>query len=93
MPDDKTHLSNFVKNIFEDDFAKAKEELQAAIVEKLKGRMKTQMEEQYQPKTGATCSCKQGKQRDNCTKCEGTGKVVDFKAIREKGKTMKKENN
>ena len=37
----------------------------------------------YQPKTGAKCFCKRGVQRDNCANCEGTGMVIDFKAIRE----------
>jgi hypothetical protein len=37
----------------------------------------------YQPKTGQKCSCKRGVQRDNCPNCEGTGWVVDFRAIRE----------
>ena len=37
----------------------------------------------YQPKTGAKCGCKRGVMRDNCPVCEGTGWVVDFKAIRE----------
>lgn len=36
----------------------------------------------YQPKTGQACHCKQGRQRDNCQNCEGTGQVIDFKAIR-----------
>lgn len=35
----------------------------------------------YQPKTGAPCTCKRGVQRDNCPTCEGTGQVIDFKAI------------
>ena len=38
----------------------------------------------YQPKTGAKCGCRRGVQRDNCPRCEGTGMVIDFKAIREK---------
>ena len=37
---------------------------------------------EYQPKTGACCSCKRGVQRDNCPNCEGTGLVIDFKAIK-----------
>lgn len=37
----------------------------------------------YQPKTGQACGCKKGVQRDNCPSCEGTGMMVDFKAIRE----------
>jgi len=37
---------------------------------------------EYQPKTGAKCSCKRGVQRDNCQDCEGTGLVIDFAAIR-----------
>jgi hypothetical protein len=37
----------------------------------------------YQPKTGAKCSCKKGIQRDNCSNCEGTGMVIDFRRIRE----------
>ena len=36
----------------------------------------------YQPKPGAKCSCRRGVQRDNCPNCEGTGLVIDFKAIR-----------
>ena len=36
----------------------------------------------YQPKTGAPCTCKRGAQRDNCPECEGTGQVIDFRAIR-----------
>lgn len=37
---------------------------------------------EYQPKTGAKCGCKRGIERDNCSTCEGTGHVIDFKAIR-----------
>jgi hypothetical protein len=37
---------------------------------------------EYQPKTGAACDCKPGVYRDNCPKCEGTGMVIDFAAIR-----------
>jgi hypothetical protein len=37
---------------------------------------------EYQPKTGAACGCKRGQQRDNCPACEGTGRVIDFAAIR-----------
>ena len=37
---------------------------------------------EYQPRTGAKCSCKRGVQRDNCPTCEGTGLVVDFRTIR-----------
>ena len=36
----------------------------------------------YQPKTGQRCSCKRGQQRDNCPQCEGTGWIIDFRAIR-----------
>ena len=36
----------------------------------------------YQPKTGARCACKPGRQRDNCPTCEGTGWMIDFAAIR-----------
>ena len=35
----------------------------------------------FTPKTGATCSCRAGIERDNCPNCEGTGKVIDFRAI------------
>lgn len=38
----------------------------------------------YQPKTGQTCGCKPGIQRDNCPSCEGTGRRIDFCAIRER---------
>lgn len=37
---------------------------------------------EYQPKTGAKCGCRRGVERDNCANCEGTGHVVDFRAIR-----------
>jgi hypothetical protein len=37
---------------------------------------------EYQPKTGAACGCKRGIERDNCANCEGTGRVIDFHAIR-----------
>jgi hypothetical protein len=39
----------------------------------------------YQPKTGAKCGCRPGVQRDNCARCEGTGMVIDFQAIRARG--------
>jgi hypothetical protein len=35
----------------------------------------------YTPRTGARCACKRGIERDNCPKCEGSGKVIDFAAI------------
>ena len=35
----------------------------------------------FTPKTGATCSCRKGFERDNCPNCEGTGEVIDFRAI------------
>jgi hypothetical protein len=38
------------------------------------------------PKTGEKCGCKVGVQRDNCPRCEGTGEVIDFAAIRAKRK-------
>lgn len=38
---------------------------------------------EYQPKTGAKCTCKKGIERDNCATCEGTGFVIDFKKIRQ----------
>ena len=37
---------------------------------------------EYQPKTGARCTCKPGIERDNCPRCEGTGMVIDFARIR-----------
>ncbi len=37
---------------------------------------------EYQPKTGAKCSCKRGVMRDNCSSCEGTGWVINFRKIR-----------
>lgn len=39
---------------------------------------------EYQPKTGAPCSCRRGVQRDNCPACEGTGQQIDFGRIRNK---------
>ena len=37
---------------------------------------------EYQPKTGAKCTCRHGVERDNCATCEGTGMVIDFARIR-----------
>ena len=43
MPNDKQYISNFVKNVFEDDFASAKGNLQSAVIEKIKGKMKEEI--------------------------------------------------
>jgi len=32
--------------------------------------------------TGEKCHCKRGIERDNCPHCEGTGKAIDFRAMR-----------
>lgn len=32
--------------------------------------------------TGAACGCRRGQERDNCPQCEGSGKAIDFAAIR-----------
>lgn len=32
--------------------------------------------------TGERCACRPGVQRDNCPQCEGTGRRLDFAAIR-----------
>jgi hypothetical protein len=45
---DKKHLNDFVKSLFEDDYAKAKDDLQEAVMEKLKGRMQQEMTVQSQ---------------------------------------------
>lgn len=37
---------------------------------------------EYQPKTGAPCGCRRGVERDNCPNCEGTGRALNFSAIR-----------
>lgn len=33
------------------------------------------------PRTGTRCTCKRGVHRDNCPHCEGTGWVIDFRAL------------
>jgi len=43
----------------------------------------------YAPKTGERCNCRPGVWRDNCPNCEGTGWVIDFKAIRERNASCK----
>ena len=43
--------------------------------------VKTMLGEAYSPKTGASCSCKKGQERDNCPRCEGSGQVIDFAKI------------
>lgn len=35
----------------------------------------------YSPKTGNSCGCKRGLERDNCPQCEGTGQQIDFARI------------
>jgi hypothetical protein len=45
----------------------------------------------YQPKTGAACTCKRGLERDNCPRCEGTGEVIDFAAIRARNRARTEE--
>jgi hypothetical protein len=47
----------------------------------------------YQPKTGARCSCRRGIERSNCPNCEGTGMVIDFRAIRERSSRSAGANN
>lgn len=42
----------------------------------------TSKTESYQPRTGQRCTCSPGVQRDNCSKCEGTGWEIDFSKIR-----------
>lgn len=37
--------------------------------------------------TGTACSCKPGQQRDNCPQCEGSGKTINFAAMRAPTKT------
>ncbi len=49
MPENKSYLNDFVQDIFEDNFAKAKDDLQSAIVEKLKNRMKDEMSASEKP--------------------------------------------
>lgn len=46
MSNDKKYISNFVKNVFEDDFASAKSNLQSAVIEKIKGKMKEEISNQ-----------------------------------------------
>jgi len=45
----------------------------------------------YQPKTGEKCACKRGVERDNCPRCECTGMVIDFAAIRARNKAREEE--
>lgn len=39
------------------------------------------MSKPYQPNTGLPCSCKRGRERDNCPACKGTGWQINFRAI------------
>lgn len=36
---------------------------------------------------GQACNCRKGAERDNCPACEGTGRRIDFAAIRAKQMT------
>lgn len=44
MTKDTVYVNEFIKNIFDDDFAQAKSNLQAAINEKIKGKLKGEIE-------------------------------------------------
>ncbi len=42
----------------------------------------------YIPRTGISCGCRRGIERDNCPNCEGTGRAIDWSAYwQEKHKT------
>ncbi len=47
---------------------------------------------EYQPKTGQQCTCRKGIDRDNCSKCECTGWVIDFVKIRAQKLERKKQD-
>lgn len=63
---------------------------QAEIERIAREGMRANPHEPYQPKTGARCSCRPGMERDNCPACEGTGWVIDFRAIRERASTTRR---
>lgn len=65
------------------DFADGEEDTRTDDVLKKVNKVLGNVHE-YQPKTGAKCGCRRGIQRDNCPNCEGTGQVVDFRAIRKR---------
>lgn len=44
MTKDKVHINNFVKHIFDENFAEAKSEIQTAVAEKIKLRMKEELQ-------------------------------------------------
>ena len=46
MLEDKKHLDSFVRNVFDDNYAQAKDDLQSAVLEKLKGKMHTELQTQ-----------------------------------------------
>jgi hypothetical protein len=45
MTKDKYHINRYIKHIFDENYADAKEELQAAVAEKLKFQMKDEIKE------------------------------------------------
>jgi hypothetical protein len=45
MTQDKIYVNEFIKNIFDDNFAEAKANLQNAINEKIKGKLKGEIED------------------------------------------------
>lgn len=46
------------------------------------------------PLTGRACACRKGQERDNCSRCEGTGEEIDFARFhREKKNAAKAEED
>lgn len=41
------------------------------------------------PRTGQECSCKRGLERDNCARCEGSGRAIDWAAYHNEQKWCK----
>ena len=47
----------------------------------------------WSPRTGQQCGCRPGIYRDNCPACEGTGWMIDFRAIHERRKANESNNH
>ena len=43
MTKDKVHINNFIKHLFDENYAEAKADLQAVVSEKIKLRMKDEI--------------------------------------------------
>lgn len=50
------------------------------------------MEDNGRVYRGYRCGCKPGIERDNCPTCDGTGRALDFRAMREQSAELPRDD-